>query len=120
MTTHIETFPSVWGRGFPVANYGLRDTGADIALKVESGGKQRGMRGKERHNQKEWTGVVTVAQESQSLMNSPVRRVEILFKDGAPAPHAGMGETQDAQVLTLDIPVVKPDVTVPVIELFLK
>ncbi|MCK5804964.1 MAG: alpha-L-fucosidase [Lentisphaeria bacterium] len=45
---------------------------------------------------------------------------EILFKESAPIPHSALGETQDAHVLTLDIPVVKPDVTVPVIELFLK
>ena len=45
---------------------------------------------------------------------------EIRFKEHAAAPHSALEEKLEGNVLTLEIPVVKPPVTVPVIELFLK
>jgi alpha-L-fucosidase len=45
---------------------------------------------------------------------------EIRFKEHAAEPHSALEEKLEGNVLTLEIPVIKPPVTVPVIELFLK
>ncbi len=45
---------------------------------------------------------------------------EIRFKENEAAPHSALEEKITGNVLTLDMPVVKPSVTVPVIELLLK
>ena len=45
---------------------------------------------------------------------------ELLFRDQKGAPHPGLRGATPAGALTLDLPVVQPDVVVPVIELFLK
>ncbi len=44
---------------------------------------------------------------------------EIRFKESAGQPHSALEEKVEGNVLTLELPVVKPDVVVPVIELFL-
>ena len=45
---------------------------------------------------------------------------EIRFKEHQAAPHSALEEALEGNVLTLDLPVVKPDVAVPVVELYLK
>ncbi|MBT3292014.1 MAG: alpha-L-fucosidase, partial [Victivallales bacterium] len=45
---------------------------------------------------------------------------EMHFKEHGSAVHSALEEKCEESVLTLDIPVLKPNVTVPVIELFLK
>jgi alpha-L-fucosidase len=45
---------------------------------------------------------------------------EIIMREGVSDVHAGLNETSPDGALTLELPIIKPKVTVPVIELFLK
>ncbi len=45
---------------------------------------------------------------------------EVAFRDAAAAVHANLEEKSGAGALTLTLPVLRPEVTVPVVELFLK